>query len=554
MKKKSVKSYKQSVLEEPAVISDDLLKEVILVHGPKGVQAQQLFEEEGINYANVEALKLEFKNILKIENLWQFKSLKKLQLSNNVIEKIEGLEELTNLRWLDLSFNRIEVISGLERLTKITDLSLFSNKIKIIQNLDTLRKLQILSIGNNLLEDFSNVIYLRTFKNLHCLCISGNPLTTEESHNLQIIAYLPNLKYLNYRLITDEMRAEASEKYRHEIERMEAIAKSIEDKQIAQANLEEKIAFHRSAFVDNLDGSQLLESIFSEDKEGLLLQIFPPVKHIVMPYRDKFSVICAEWLRVGITELGRRKQEIEEFMYGTEEARMSNRAFGMAEVKRFQLFKTKVFQKLMSLNIGSEENSLQDDVNSITTDFEKQLAILWNNLMGLEMQLTDQLEGIYGKFHNALSGMVSEFTNQIQQFAEQLKELDREYTLEMIEFYSSWCEKTPEEKQTIINAKNEEEEDLEWDPDTMKLLENEMEYIENVLRKGHEVHKNVISDKERTSVERLQLWLRDNLNKFHEKELERNRQRIMEINHFCDSQREELDDICGYPTVFELNF
>lgn len=39
-------------------------------------------------------------DILRIDNLWQFESLQKLQLDNNIIEKIEGLENLTHLVWL----------------------------------------------------------------------------------------------------------------------------------------------------------------------------------------------------------------------------------------------------------------------------------------------------------------------------------------------------------------------------------------------------------------------------------------------------------------------
>lgn len=39
-------------------------------------------------------------DILKIDHLWQFTSLTKLQLDNNIIEKIEGLGCLTNLKWL----------------------------------------------------------------------------------------------------------------------------------------------------------------------------------------------------------------------------------------------------------------------------------------------------------------------------------------------------------------------------------------------------------------------------------------------------------------------
>lgn len=41
-----------------------------------------------------------FLDILKIDNLWSFVSLTKLQLDNNIIEKLEGLELLVNLEWL----------------------------------------------------------------------------------------------------------------------------------------------------------------------------------------------------------------------------------------------------------------------------------------------------------------------------------------------------------------------------------------------------------------------------------------------------------------------
>jgi Leucine-rich repeat (LRR) protein len=39
-------------------------------------------------------------DILRIDNLWQFENLQKLQLNNNIIERIEGLENLTQLVWL----------------------------------------------------------------------------------------------------------------------------------------------------------------------------------------------------------------------------------------------------------------------------------------------------------------------------------------------------------------------------------------------------------------------------------------------------------------------
>lgn len=39
-------------------------------------------------------------DILKIDNLWSFVHLTKLQLDNNIIERIEGLDVLVNLEWL----------------------------------------------------------------------------------------------------------------------------------------------------------------------------------------------------------------------------------------------------------------------------------------------------------------------------------------------------------------------------------------------------------------------------------------------------------------------
>ena len=43
-------------------------------------------------------------DILKIDGLWEFVNLTKLQLDNNIIEKIEGIDMLVNLVWLGKLF------------------------------------------------------------------------------------------------------------------------------------------------------------------------------------------------------------------------------------------------------------------------------------------------------------------------------------------------------------------------------------------------------------------------------------------------------------------
>ena len=48
------------------------------------------------------------------------------------------------------------------------------------------------------------VLYLRPFANLRSLSLSGNPLCRDEGHETYLIAYLPQLRYLDYKRISSE--------------------------------------------------------------------------------------------------------------------------------------------------------------------------------------------------------------------------------------------------------------------------------------------------------------------------------------------------------------
>uniref|UniRef100_A0A8C0JCH1 Dynein regulatory complex subunit 3 n=1 Tax=Chelonoidis abingdonii TaxID=106734 RepID=A0A8C0JCH1_CHEAB len=187
---------------EPNVIDEKMLQKAVEEQGPQE-ELGQLAKREGIDYKDVTELQLDFRNILKIDNLWQFVNLTKLQLDNNIIEKIEALDSLVHLIWLDLSFNNIEVIEGLEALVKLQDLSLYNNRISKIENLDTLQELQVFSIGNNNLTALENVVYLRKFKNLRTLNLTGNPVCENEQYSMFIAAHLPDLVYLDFRLVDE---------------------------------------------------------------------------------------------------------------------------------------------------------------------------------------------------------------------------------------------------------------------------------------------------------------------------------------------------------------
>uniref|UniRef100_A0A8C5TFW8 Dynein regulatory complex subunit 3 n=1 Tax=Malurus cyaneus samueli TaxID=2593467 RepID=A0A8C5TFW8_9PASS len=190
---------------EPNIIDDEMLQKAIEEKCPEDME--HLMKWENIDFKAVKELQLGFKTILQIDNLWPFECLTKLQLDNNVIEKIEGLESLVHLVWLDLSFNNIEVIEGLDTLVKLQDLSLYSNRVSKIENMDTLQELQIFSIGKNNLTILEDVIYLRKLKNLRTLNLSGNPFCNHEDYTLFVVAHLPSLVYLDFKLVRESTRA-----------------------------------------------------------------------------------------------------------------------------------------------------------------------------------------------------------------------------------------------------------------------------------------------------------------------------------------------------------
>uniref|UniRef100_A0A8B9TD18 Dynein regulatory complex subunit 3 n=1 Tax=Anas platyrhynchos TaxID=8839 RepID=A0A8B9TD18_ANAPL len=199
---------------KPNVIDDEMLQKAIEEQWPEDIG--RLAKSEGVDLKNVTELQLSFRNILQIDNLWQFENLTKLQLDNNIIEKIEALESLVHLVWLDLSFNNIEVIEGLDTLVKLQDLSLYNNRISKIEHMDTLQELQIFSIGKNNLT----VVYLRRFKKLRTLNLTGNPFCEEEQYVLFVVAHIPDLVYLDFKRVSDttvSMSASLSREIGHQI-------------------------------------------------------------------------------------------------------------------------------------------------------------------------------------------------------------------------------------------------------------------------------------------------------------------------------------------------
>ncbi|XP_030152378.1 dynein regulatory complex subunit 3 isoform X1 [Lynx canadensis] len=508
---------------EPRVMDEDMLKLAVGEQGPRD-EAGQLARQEGIVFKDVLSLRLDFQNILRIDSLWQFENLRKLQLDNNIIEKIEGLERLVHLVWLDLSFNNIEAIEGLDTLVNLEDLSLFNNRISKIDSLDALVKLQVLSLGNNEISHMMNIIYLRRFKDLRTLSLSGNPIAEEEDYKMFICAYLPDLVYLDFRRIDDHMKELAEIKHQYgidELKQRENLSQAqLDDERAQREELEE----HKAAFVERLNGSFLFDSMYAEDVEGNKLAHLPGVSELLQAYKDKFVIICLNIFEYGLKQQEMRKVELDTFNECVQEAIQENREQGKRRIAKFEE------AHLLSLNAIRDESEVTN-LEMKVAEHSKDITELFDMLMTLEMQLVEQLEETINTFERNIMDLVALFIENVQSLMAQCRDLENHHHEKLLEISINTLEKI---------LKGELDENLPYD---VRALFVDKDTIVNAVGTSHDLHLLKIDNREDELVTRTNSWCSHLVDAIHKDEIMRNRRRVKEIHQYVDHVQNELDNL-----------
>ncbi|XP_035888770.1 dynein regulatory complex subunit 3 isoform X3 [Phyllostomus discolor] len=469
---------------EPRVMDDDMLKLAVGEQGPQE-EAGLLARQEGILFKDVLSLQLDFQN---------------------------------------LSFNNIEAIEGLDTLVNLEDLSLFNNRISKIDSLDALVKLQVLSLGNNHIGNMMNIIYLRQFKNLRALSLSGNPIAEAEDYNMFILAYLPDLVYLDSRHIDDHMKGLAELKHQFSIDELKhrenLIQARLEDEQARREELEE----HKAAFVEHLNGPFLFDSMYAEDVEGNKLACLHGAGELLEAYKDKFVVICVNIFEYGLKQQEKRKVELDTFNECVQEAIQENQGQGKRRIAEFEE------KHLLSLSAIRDESELSNLEKKIV-ECSKDISELFNTLMTLEMQLVEQLEETINMFERNIIDLVGLFIENVQSLMAQCRDLENHHHEKLLEIAISALEKM---------VKGELEEDL---PDEVRALFVDKDTVVNAVGSSHDIHLLKIDNREDELVTRVNSWCTHLVDKIHKDEIMRNRRRVKEINQYIDHMQNELDNL-----------
>ncbi|XP_011052181.1 PREDICTED: leucine-rich repeat-containing protein 48-like isoform X1 [Acromyrmex echinatior] len=523
---------------EPGVITRSMLISLAIDQGPKK-EGGRLFIEDGIELNNLEEIRIEFLRILNIDHLWFMKNLVKLSLSHNAIQRIENLDELCHLKELNLSFNHIKIMENLNNLHQLEILLLYNNEISIIQNISDLKKLIILNIGKNKIDDWEHVVYLRDFKSLKSLNTCDNPCTKIDGYLDYLFAFIPQLTYCQYKMISENERQSAIDKHYRIISHLIENEEKIQTELKLQQEFENKTLLLFASYVEHLDEDYLFQQMFSSDKVAgkTLSTINENTQNAFEEYKKSFVAICHELYELGLRENDRRAEEIKLFEIAVNEGKTnaqneSRRIVNEVLEKRTMIF-TNIKNEMEAL-IEKQEQEIESTIaktKELFNEFNDLLSKIQNQLMSKEIILHDQMEDINEVFRINITTMVDSFLETAQGHFSLLRNAEKEYN-NIIEL--------------VLQSLSFEDEafylkDLCCDNDTLA----------TILTASHETHLQVIDDREKHMINRLNKWLEEYINRLFADENKRNRQQILEISHFFEFQHQQLN-LLSLPQELDL--
>nr|KAJ3419777.1 Dynein regulatory complex subunit 3 [Polyrhizophydium stewartii] len=505
---------------EPTVIDEELIRKAI--NEQLNSEIAEIARKEGVEASEVTTLRLDYKNILKIDNLWVYENIVKLQLDNNIIEKIENINFLKNLQWLDLSFNNITQIEGLDGLVKLTDLTLYNNRISKIENLDDLANLQVFSIGNNNIQSLESLAYLIKFENLRVLNVAGNAFCKNPNYKSYCLAHMKRLKYLDYRLVDEESLKVAHEKYIDSIiaqEEEEKVAASKKEEQRKRAELD---ALHEKAHILHID--VLFDSMFGEDADfQKLVPIAPSIIYEMREeFRAKFEIVVKELKHFVLRKSQEKAEEIAQLRKCVSDVKGASDKECMKRFEEFQHKKKELIKVVQNSRIAKE-------VDEALKTLREETQTLSDFLMSAEMVIVEQFEEVIKEFERNYTEMCSAINETGQTSFARLRDLENEHQEKFSEAILAMYER--------FNKGDMDEVD-----DEIRDIMSDKDVLMNAINASHDFRLGKLDHQEDALVSGVMRDQEQVIKKVHDSEVRRNRDRISEIISFLDKCYQEIDN------------
>ena len=127
-----------------------------------------------------------------------------------IIKRARGNYDLSSIRKLNFWGQSLSDISVLSECISLESATFSQNFIFSLRCFKGLNNVRELSLARNAIKDFREISYLSTCRNLTKLWLKDNPISKAWDYRIQIIRYIPQLKYLDDEEITQDERAMAN--------------------------------------------------------------------------------------------------------------------------------------------------------------------------------------------------------------------------------------------------------------------------------------------------------------------------------------------------------
>ncbi len=474
----AMSAQRERIREKRTVIDEKLVIDAVVQYRRDHLDESipELEVEEEVDLENLDVLELTHQRIYRISNLKSYETLTRLTLNSNIIERIEGLDTLVNLQWLDLSFNRIKRMEGLDKLVNLTDLSLFENQISKIEGLGKLQKLQVLSLGNNNVADIKDVTGLRPFSSLRVLNLKGNPVTEKESYAVTVIAFLPQVKYLDYRLLTPTAAQKS-----YQPGDLADLRKS-EKKQAEEAKeAAVKQARSRREETLNISGiSTLFDDMMAADKsyhdQIKLFEEIPGFRgEVIMKYESEFRKEAKYYYEASDPLFEEKVAEEKKFLAAKASAYAQSKDESVRAIQAFDAKKRSALTAYSESGDAKALASLKEDLKKLEAD-----------LMHIEMLLVERVTDLFDEYNASLRKSKDKSLSLRSDFSMKVGELTVQYRDKLQDF--------AEREQERIEEDAGSDDELEGDEKPLMRLLKDDDKLKEAIKASYEAQKEYVED------------------------------------------------------------
>ncbi|KAL3285154.1 hypothetical protein HHI36_019275 [Cryptolaemus montrouzieri] len=257
---------------------------------------------------------------------------------------------------------------------------------------------------------------------------------------------------------------------------------------------------------------------------------------LYIDFEDNIIIECRNIFFLGQEQYEYRQVEIEQYTNSVESAKLENQQKSITYMEDFLKEKAEIFEAIQDaqekFNVIQSIEEYNNTVETYGEMFQNLLHSTWKSLMKMELELFEQMLDVNETFEHVLTDLINNFIEAAQGLFTRIRDLESDFSDAVSEVMKRY--------QVTISMLEDPQ-----IPPALKEIVADKDALTNALGASHDIHALLIDTREDTLITNAREWLEKLVSNLERDEVTRNRNKIMEISHFMDVQREEFDTLAN---------